>query len=289
MDAAAAPAPSALPPTRRLEMSLDDCIKQSRAVAPPKPKLTPKVFVSKAKAVPAAPAAEASANAGKKRRRGKKEGDGDAPVQNGQPNGNGSQKGKGNNFQQNNQQQPQKKAKTNAQQNQNHGDGQPQPLSSKAGRELKAGREQKAQQQRPVGGYRVSVSNLNVGVTEEDIKELFGDVGELVSARLQRGPNGRSAGAASVCYVSMKDALEAVKRYNGVPLDDMPLKITLASSQEKVKAPAPRQPAPRQPAPTPTSAYADTRPGSNNNQSNGGGGKYRKKNKQYSNGGGHSD
>jgi THO complex subunit 4 len=128
------------------------------------------------------------------------------------------------------------------------------------------------------------VSNLNAGVTEEDIKELFGDVGELVSARLQRGPNGRSSGSAYVCYVNMKDALEAVKRYNGVPLDDMPLKITLASSKEKVMSPSQRAP-----APSPSPPYVDSRPGNNfNNGSGSGNGQTRsrgtRKNRQQSSG-----
>jgi RNA recognition motif. (a.k.a. RRM, RBD, or RNP domain) len=80
-------------------------------------------------------------------------------------------------------------------------------------------------------GCRIAVSNLNEDVSEEDIKELFGAVGPLVSSKLIPSPEGRSARRAEVIFVQMAHALEAIKRYNGVPLDDMPLKITLATER----------------------------------------------------------
>lgn len=82
--------------------------------------------------------------------------------------------------------------------------------------------------------HRISVSNLNQEVSEEDVTELFSAVGPLVSARLFRDADGRSACRADVVFVEMSDALEAIKRYNGVPLDNMPLKITLASERSRV-------------------------------------------------------
>jgi THO complex subunit 4 len=78
---------------------------------------------------------------------------------------------------------------------------------------------------------RIAVSNLNDTVTEEDIKELFADVGPLVSAKLLLDRDGRSAGRAEVVFQRMPDALEAIKRYNTIPLDEMPLRITLATDR----------------------------------------------------------
>jgi THO complex subunit 4 len=78
---------------------------------------------------------------------------------------------------------------------------------------------------------RIAVSNLNETVSQEDIKELFGDVGPLVNAKLHKDSSGRSLGRAEVVFVRMADALEAIKRYNGIPLDEMPLRITLATDR----------------------------------------------------------
>lgn len=89
-------------------------------------------------------------------------------------------------------------------------------------------------------GCRIAVSNLNEDVSSEDIKELFGAVGPLVSSQLLKNADGRSARRAEVIFVHMAHALEAIKRYNDVPLDDMPLKITLAT--ERSTAPGPRGP-----------------------------------------------
>lgn len=81
--------------------------------------------------------------------------------------------------------------------------------------------------------HRISVSNLNEKVSDEDVMELFSAVGPLISARLLRDADGRSVGRADVVFAEMSDALEAIKRYNGVPLDSMPLKITLASERSR--------------------------------------------------------
>jgi THO complex subunit 4 len=86
---------------------------------------------------------------------------------------------------------------------------------------------------------RIAVSNLNDTVSEDDIKELFGDVGPLVSAKLQLDNDGRSSGRAEVVFARMADALEAIKRYNGIPLDEMALRITLATDRSTVVEPSP--------------------------------------------------
>lgn len=80
-------------------------------------------------------------------------------------------------------------------------------------------------------GCRIAVSNLNEDVSSEDITELFGAVGPLVSSQLLKNADGSSARRAEVIFVQMAHALEAIKRYNDVPLDDMPLKITLATER----------------------------------------------------------
>lgn len=78
-------------------------------------------------------------------------------------------------------------------------------------------------------GVKVAVSNLHPGVTQTDIKELFETVGPLKTASLKAYANGESACEAEVVFEAMADALEAIKRYNLVPLDNQPLHITLAT------------------------------------------------------------
>lgn len=78
-------------------------------------------------------------------------------------------------------------------------------------------------------GVKIRVSNLHPGVTETDIGELFETVGPIKKAHLKTFANGHSACEAEVIFERMADALEAINRYNQVPLDNHPLHITLAT------------------------------------------------------------
>lgn len=80
---------------------------------------------------------------------------------------------------------------------------------------------------------KVVVSNLHPQVTQTDIAELFETVGPLKTAVLSRYANGTSACEAEVIFENMQDALEAIKRYNLVPLDNQPLQITLVTDRTK--------------------------------------------------------
>lgn len=78
-------------------------------------------------------------------------------------------------------------------------------------------------------GVKIRISNLHPGVTETDIAELFETVGPIKKAHLKTFANGHSASEAEVVFERMADALEAISRYNQVPLDNHPLHITLAT------------------------------------------------------------
>lgn len=84
-------------------------------------------------------------------------------------------------------------------------------------------------------GTKVTVTNLDPGVTNIDVSELFGAVGPLKRALVVYDKNGRSTGIAEVIFENSNDALEAIKKYNGVPLDNRPLQISLATAERGAK------------------------------------------------------
>ncbi|XP_052262858.1 arginine-glutamic acid dipeptide repeats protein-like isoform X2 [Dreissena polymorpha] len=69
----------------------------------------------------------------------------------------------------------------------------------------------------PIQGFRISITNLAVTVTQDDIIELFGAVGGVKSVKLVK------KGQAEVVYVKKEDAIQATQTYHERELDGLPM------------------------------------------------------------------
>ncbi|KAI3794462.1 hypothetical protein L1987_37094 [Smallanthus sonchifolius] len=83
-------------------------------------------------------------------------------------------------------------------------------------------------------GAKLNVSNLDIGVTNEDIRELFSEIGELKRYAIHYDKYGRPSGSAEVLFARRSDAFQALKRYNNVQLDGKPMKIEIDGSSTKI-------------------------------------------------------
>ncbi|KAK1410645.1 hypothetical protein QVD17_37182 [Tagetes erecta] len=83
-------------------------------------------------------------------------------------------------------------------------------------------------------GAKLNISNLDAGVTNEDIRELFSEIGELKRYAIHYDKHGRPSGSAEVLFARRSDAFQAVKRYNNVQLDGKPMKIEIEGSNTKI-------------------------------------------------------
>ncbi|GAA0154364.1 RNA metabolism protein [Lithospermum erythrorhizon] len=74
-------------------------------------------------------------------------------------------------------------------------------------------------------GAKLQVSNLSDGVSNEDIRELFSEIGELVRYGIHYDKNGSPCGSAEVVYARRSDAFQAVNKYNNTQFHGKPMKI----------------------------------------------------------------
>ncbi|XP_042020935.1 THO complex subunit 4D-like isoform X2 [Salvia splendens] len=83
-------------------------------------------------------------------------------------------------------------------------------------------------------GTKLFISNLDAGVSNEDIRELFSEIGELIRYSIHFDKNGRPRGSAEVVFARRSDAFQALKRYNNVQLDGKPMKIEIVGSNAEI-------------------------------------------------------
>ena len=79
---------------------------------------------------------------------------------------------------------------------------------------------------------KLLVSNLDFGVSEQDIHDLFSDFDNLRSVTLHCDNIGKSLGTAEVFFDRTSDAIKAMKEYNDMPLDGKKLMIEILVSDK---------------------------------------------------------
>lgn len=66
------------------------------------------------------------------------------------------------------------------------------------------------------------------------LQDLFESIGDVKRANVNFDKSGRSLGTATVVFSRRGDAVAALKKYNNVPLDDQPMKISLVGTNVNV-------------------------------------------------------
>ncbi|KAI8340788.1 hypothetical protein BC941DRAFT_418184 [Chlamydoabsidia padenii] len=115
------------------------------------------------------------------------------------------------------------------------------------------------------------VSNLHHNVTEKDLYDLFGQIGNVKRAFLHLAPTGKSSGVADIVYTNANDAERARNSYNNVELDGRPMRIAFADLSAAVASTLPinRRIQPGRTQHT-GNIRGNRRPGNNNNRQRGG-------------------
>ncbi|ESP03138.1 hypothetical protein LOTGIDRAFT_237836 [Lottia gigantea] len=75
----------------------------------------------------------------------------------------------------------------------------------------------------PLQGFKVSVTNLDPCVSQDDLIELFGEIGALKRAKISR------PGLGEVVYVKKEDAQRAMSRYHDRELDGLPMQVKVVT------------------------------------------------------------
>ncbi|KAF4554805.1 RNA recognition motif-containing protein 12 [Elsinoe fawcettii] len=88
------------------------------------------------------------------------------------------------------------------------------------------------------GPSKIIVSNLPDDVNEQQIKEYFSStVGQVRHVQMNYTKTGKSTGVATIIFAQSNSAAEAAKAYNGVKVDNRPMRIEVIVDAGSVAAP----------------------------------------------------
>lgn len=68
--------------------------------------------------------------------------------------------------------------------------------------------------------------------------DLFERFGGMKKAKVHFDKSGRSTRTATVIYAHINSAHNALRRYNGVPLDGLPMQISFLETEEQATSPS---------------------------------------------------
>jgi len=87
------------------------------------------------------------------------------------------------------------------------------------------------------GGTVVRISNLHYEASEEDLAEIFKEIGEVKNIEVKYDKSGRSTGEGEVVFARAKDAEEAVKQYDGARVERQPMTLEIVESNFNTRGP----------------------------------------------------
>ncbi|KAK3310558.1 uncharacterized protein B0T15DRAFT_41928 [Chaetomium strumarium] len=79
----------------------------------------------------------------------------------------------------------------------------------------------------PSRGSKLRVDNIHYELTQEDLEGLFTRIGPIVKLDMKYDRAGRSEGTAFVTYESHRDAVQAIKEFDGANAAGQPIRLTL--------------------------------------------------------------
>ncbi|KAG7643343.1 RNA recognition motif domain [Arabidopsis suecica] len=81
----------------------------------------------------------------------------------------------------------------------------------------------------------IYVKNVNVAVTEEELRKHFSQCGTITSTKLMCDEKGKSKGFGFVCFSTPEEAIDAVKTFHGQMFHGKPLYVAIAQKKEDRK------------------------------------------------------
>ncbi|KAK4226116.1 hypothetical protein QBC38DRAFT_419820 [Podospora fimiseda] len=79
-------------------------------------------------------------------------------------------------------------------------------------------------------GTKIRVDNVHYELTQEELEGLFERIGPVLRLDMKYDRAGRSEGTAFVTYESHRDAMEAIREYDGANAAGQPIRLTLLPS-----------------------------------------------------------